>query len=170
MIDLVLAGRVGAFCRGRSEVGPRALTHRSLLASPISSEMKSRLNTIKRREQWRPFGPVSTETGQYWQPIGDLERYMVGASELTQEGKRMLPAVCHVDGTTRPQLLNYTDEPFVHSLLVGLGRAGHPPVLVNTSFNGPDEPLVDTADDALACANRLALDYLVVGDHLLTRK
>lgn len=170
VVALVEADKIGGFCRGRAEVGPRALTHRSILASPRSSEMKSRLNATKRREQWRPFGPVAPKAGRYWEPIGELERYMVGASALTKDGLDMLPAVCHVDGTTRPQVLADADEPFVYALLAALEASGHPAALVNTSFNGPNEPLVDSAVDALACAERLSLDYVLIDDTLLIKK
>ena len=166
--DLLVEGRIVGVCRGRSEVGPRALCHRSFLASPLTSQMRQRMNTLKRREQWRPFGPVTHTDPGLWSPAGHLQRYMIGAVPLTEQGCELLPAVRHIDGTTRPQLLADGDEDFVWAVLEALRRRGHPPVLLNTSFNGPSQPLVQTAAQALECARRLGADA-VVTDHALLR-
>jgi carbamoyltransferase len=129
--------------------------------------MQLTINRTKGREQWRPFGPVTNADHAYWTSVGDLERYMVGAATMSDRGVRELPAVCHVDNTTRPQRLGGNDEPFVFEVLEVMRRAGHPPVLINTSFNGPGEPIVDSAVEAVNCAARLGLDFLVVNDWLL---
>lgn len=161
-------GRIVAVARGRSEAGPRALCHRSFLASPLDAEMRKRVNSLKRREQWRPFGPVtSADPSPWWSNAGHLERYMIGAARLTEHGAERLPAVAHADATTRPQRLAAGDEDFVTAVLGALDRLGHPPVLLNTSFNGPGEPLVETAEEALACARRLGADALVTDDAVL---
>ena len=89
---------------------------------------------------------------------------MIGAARLTDEGSDLLPAVRHVDGTTRPQLLRAGDEDFVWAVLDALAQRGHPPVLLNTSLNGPNEPLVETAAQALDCVRRLGADALVTDD------
>ncbi len=164
---LLADGQIVAVCRGRSEVGPRALCHRSLLASPVTAAMRDRLNRLKGREPWRPFGPVTNADLDLWSSAGELERYMVGAAALTDRGIEAIPAVRHVDNTTRPQRLRPGDEDFVSAVLDGLGRAGHPPVLINTSFNGPGEPLVETAAHAVDCALRLGVEVLVLGDDVL---
>jgi carbamoyltransferase len=165
--DLLVDSRIVGVCRGRSEVGPRALCHRSFLASPLNTGMRQRMNSLKRREQWRPFGPVTHTDPDLWEPAGHLERYMIGAARLTQKGAAELPAVAHIDGTTRPQRLQPGQEDFVTAVLDALARRGHPPVLLNTSFNGPGEPLVETAEQALACARRLGADALVTDDALV---
>ncbi len=165
---LLLDGRVVGVCRGRSEAGPRALCHRSFLASPVSARMRQRMNVLKRRELWRPFGPVTNaDPGLWWSSVGHLDRYMVGAARLTELGAAELPAIAHVDGTTRPQRLRDADEPFVAAVLDEIARRGHPPVLLNTSFNGPGEPLVDSAAEALDCARRLGADAVVTDTALL---
>lgn len=171
VVELLLAGQVVGVVRGRSEVGPRALCHRSLLASPTRVAMRETVNRLKRREPWRPFGPVAlaSDNGDHglWEPIGHLERYMVGAAPVTERGAREIPAVRHVDGTTRPQRLGVGDEPFVEAVLAGLARAGHPPVLINTSFNGPGEPLVETAEQAVTCARQLGVPVCVVDETVI---
>lgn len=170
VVRMLLDGHVVGVCRGRSEVGPRALCHRSLLASPTSVAMRDQVNRLKQREPWRPFGPVSLAGVDHglWAPIGYLERYMVGAARVTDRGSREVPAVQHVDGTTRPQRLAPGDEPFVEAVLAEVARAGHPPVLLNTSFNGPGEPLVETSAQALACARRLGVPLCVVDDQMIS--
>lgn len=168
---LLAEGAVGGICRGRSEIGPRALCHRSMLASPLDSDMAVRVNSMKDREVWRPFGPVTNVPAAshtpWWTMRSSLERYMVGASPLTENGVNVIPAVAHVDRTTRPQRLAATDEPFVDAVLNVLKSMGHPPVLLNTSLNGRGEPLVETADEALACARKCGLDFLVLNDDLV---
>lgn len=165
--DLLAGGAIVGVCRGRSEVGPRALGHRSFLASPLDAAMRERMNDLKRREHWRPFGPLTHTDLGLWSPIGHLERYMIGAARLTDRGAALLPAVTHADGTTRPQRLAAGDEPFISAVLDALVKRGHPPVLLNTSFNGPAQPLVETAAQALACARRLGADALVTDEALL---
>jgi carbamoyltransferase len=165
--ELLLRGAVVGICRGRSEVGPRALCHRSFLASPVHAEMRDRVNRLKRRESWRPFGPVTHSATDLWRPAGHLEQYMIGATTLTDNGRTVVPAVRHIDGSTRPQQMARSDEPFVAAVLDELAKRGHPPVLLNTSFNGPGEPLAETADQAVRCAQRLGAEAVVVGDQLL---
>jgi carbamoyltransferase len=165
--DLLVEGHVVGVCRGRSEAGPRALCHRSFLASPVTAGMRDRMNDLKRRERWRPFGPVTNTDAGLWEPAGQLERYMIGAARLTDTGRSALPAVAHADGTTRPQRLAPGQEDFVSALLDALAQRGHPPVLLNTSFNGPGEPLVETATEALACAMSLGADAVVTQDALV---
>ena len=169
VVRLLLDDQVVGICRGRSEIGPRALCHRSLLTSPTTPGMRDTVNAIKRREPWRPFGPVSRAAVEHglWTPIGHLEHYMVGATPVTRRGARQLPAVRHVDATTRPQRLAVGGEPFVEAVLDGLAHAGHPPVLRNTSFNGPGEPLAESATEAVRCARRLGVPACVLDDHLV---
>jgi carbamoyltransferase len=134
----------------------------------LAAVTRDRLNRLKHREPWRPFGPVGTDPGPWWEPVGDLDRYMIGATRMTPRGRAELPAVCHVDATTRPQRLHPGQDTFLQAVLDQAHRGGHPPVLINTSFNGPGEPIVDTAAQAFDCARRLGIDALVTDTTLLT--
>lgn len=167
--ELLAEGRIGAVVEGRAEVGPRALGHRSILALPRPAAMHERVNELKNREPWRPFGPVAglESAGRFWTDQCELNRYMVGAAPVTAAGGETAPAVVHVDGTTRPQLLRSGEAPVVEAVLDALGRDGVAPVLINTSFNDRGEPIVDDAADAVRAFRAMSLDFLVLGDRLI---
>lgn len=167
---MLLAGRVGAVVEGRAEVGPQALCHRSVVAVPRPASIHARLNDIKHREPLRPFGPVATvgTVSRLWGgERGDLTRYMVGATLVTETGARVAPAVVHTDGTARPQNLRGGEAPVVKALLGELHRQGNAAVLINTSFNDKGQPIVSTAAEAVDTLRTLKLDFLVLGDDLL---
>jgi carbamoyltransferase len=167
VIERLLAGQVGGVVEGRAEIGPRALCHRSLLTLPRPSHQRDRVNRLKSREPWRPFAPVGLAecNGWLWNERPHLFRYMVGAATLSDAGADVIPAAMHVDGTARPQVLDDVTG-LVGQLLEALRRAGVPPVLLNTSFNGPNEPIVNSPADAMATFARLGLDFLVIGDRM----
>ncbi|SER13015.1 carbamoyltransferase [Streptomyces sp. yr375] len=172
LTELLLHGRVGAVAQGRAEVGPRALCRRSIIAVPDSAEVTTRVNTIKNREQWRPFAGV-TRPGygaRLWERQEHLSRYMLGAARATDLGRTVAPGVVHVDGTTRPQVLHGDEAPAVGAVLDRMEAQGAPPVLLNTSFNDRGEPIVNTAADAFAAFRSMELDFLVLGDELYRKK
>ncbi|MFE0644606.1 carbamoyltransferase C-terminal domain-containing protein [Streptomyces sp. NPDC058877] len=170
--ELLLQGRIGAVAQGRAEVGPRALCRRSIIAFPDTAEVNTRVNTVKGREQWRPFAGVTrADYGErLWEQQEHLSRYMLGAARVTELGRQVAPGVVHVDGTTRPQVLRGDEAPAVGAVLDALAAQGAPPVLLNTSFNGRGEPIVDTADHALAALRAMDLDFLVLDDALYRKK
>jgi carbamoyltransferase len=166
--EALAAGRVGAIVEGAGEIGPRALGHRSIVADPSTLEMHGRLNAIKSREPWRPFGAVALRprAQRLWQPRPRLSDYMLAGTPVSDVGSERMPAAVHVDGTTRPQEL----DPDCGDILAGLLRAWDDRAggaLINTSFNGPGEPIVSSVADAVACFRRLGLDFLVLDDELL---
>ncbi|MFJ4686726.1 carbamoyltransferase C-terminal domain-containing protein [Streptomyces sp. NPDC088789] len=167
--DLLTAGSIGAVAEGRSEVGPRALCHRSIMAMPHSTSVRDTINRIKGREMWRPLAPVTLPeyARRLWPDQGRRELYMVGNTVISAHAQEVMPASAHVDGTTRPQVLPPGQAPVAESLLTEFAARGLPPVLVNTSFNGRGEPIVDTAGDAVRAFRALGLDFLVLGEHLV---
>jgi carbamoyltransferase len=168
VIERLLSGKVGGIVDGRAEIGPRALGHRSIVTLPRPAERRDQVNRIKSREPWRPFAPVGLAecNGQLWDERQHLFRYMIGASIVTAKGAEVIPGAMHVDGTARPQVAT-EDLGLVGRLLVELRRDGVHPVLLNTSFNGPDEPIVNTPTEALATFTRLGLDFVVIGDYMI---
>jgi carbamoyltransferase len=166
--DALAAGCCGAIVQGAGEIGPRALGHRSIVADPSDAAMHRRLNDIKGRERWRPFGAaaLSSRAGALWEPRPRLSDYMLAGTPVSDAAREQLPAAVHIDGTTRPQEL----DPACDSVLAGVlgqwgDRAGG--ALINTSFNGPGEPIVSSRADAIAAFRRLGLDFLVLDDEVV---
>jgi carbamoyltransferase len=162
------AGRIGAIVDGPGEVGPRALGHRSIVADPSAPGMHDRLNALKGREPWRPFGAaaLSSRAAALWQPRPRLSDYMLAGTPVSDAGCGQLPAAVHVDGTTRPQELDPDSPDVLPALLREWGeRAGG--ALINTSFNGHGEPIVSSLADAAGAFRRLGLDFLVLDDELV---
>lgn len=165
------ADELVAVCRGRSEIGPRALGNRSLLALPASARTRDRVNLeVKQRESFRPLAPVV--------PLEDVAAYIEGIEEspymllvgtVRDEFRSHLAAVTHADGTARVQTVREEDNPFLYRLLKGVGGLVGLPVLLNTSLNLRGEPIVETPADALRLFERTSIDALVLGDRLVRR-
>lgn len=164
-------GACVAICRGRSEIGPRALGNRSLLALPGPSQIRDHINlNVKGRESFRPLAPVV--------PFEHLNTYFDGLEEsphmllvanVREEFRKRLGAVTHVDGSARVQTVRAEDNPFLHRLLEIVGEFTGVPVLLNTSLNLPGKPIVETPSDALALFVERPIDALVLGDRLVRK-
>jgi len=152
IVRFLEAGKSVGLCYGRAESGPRALGHRSIVMDPRIPDGKDRLNRfVKHREWYRPFAPMVL--GDWGVP----SKYM---SYLVPVNSPGVPAVTHVDGTTRPQIVQEGDDPFIVKLLQAWREKTGCSLLVNTSFNCR-EPLVDTVEQARATWKRTGLDVLV---------
>jgi carbamoyltransferase len=165
-------GRVVGILRGRSESGPRALCHRSILADPRRKAMRDHLNRrVKHREEFRPFGPVVTAEDQFrYFDLRQESPYMLLAALVRPPFRRALGAITHVDGTARVQAIERDAEPFVHALLRRFEELTGHPVLLNTSFNLADEPIVESPHDAVSTFLRSRIDVLVLEGHVVTDK
>ncbi|MGH3823098.1 MAG: carbamoyltransferase C-terminal domain-containing protein [Pseudonocardiaceae bacterium] len=170
VVQLLRGGAVGALAVGRAEVGPRALGHRSIVALPSSTAVRDEINLTKGRERWRPLAPVARigDAGRFWSERPTLQRYMLGATEVTEEARAVMPAAVHVDGSARAQVVDERAG-LIYEVLSALSDAGVPPVMINTSLNTRGEPLVDTAAQALRAYAAIGLDFIVVGDRLVVR-
>ena len=174
--DDLAAGRVVGWMDGALELGPRALGHRSILASAASTAMRDRLNRdIKFRDEFRPFAPVvpSEVAGRYFDvPPGGtrLARFMSGVFTVRPEWRPQLGAITHVDGTTRLQALDREMSPRLYALLEAYGRRTGVPVLLNTSFNLSGEPIVNRAVEGYSTFLRCGIDVLVAGDTRVVKK
>ncbi|MEO7095763.1 MAG: carbamoyltransferase C-terminal domain-containing protein, partial [Polyangiales bacterium] len=171
--SLVAEGKVVAFARGRHEWGPRALGQRSLLASPRDVATRDRINrAIKRREPFRPFAPaiLATRASAWFDDAdNDMTPYMTTVCNVVEARRPELAAVTHVDGTARVQTVTEASAPDLHAILGALEAGGHAPIVLNTSLNGPGEPIVASASDAICFFATHAVDALVVGNHLVRR-
>lgn len=164
-------GAVVALHRGKAEIGPRALGHRSLLAAAHSARLRDHINlNVKERESFRPLAPVVPIEAASTYFEGPAESpFMLLVFEVRPEFRDRLAAVTHADGTARIQTVRAEDNPFLHELLTEYGRITGIPVLVNTSLNLPGAPIVETPEDALDVFLQRPIDLLVLGD-VLVRK
>jgi carbamoyltransferase len=162
---------VVAWFQGRSEFGPRALGHRSLLADPRRPENLEKLNDIKGREQFRPVAPmVLAERASAIFRDGPIPSpYMLFTHGVHEEWRDRIPAVVHVDGTARIQTVDRAEEPLVARMLECFEARTGVPVVVNTSLNTAGRPMVDDPRDALECFGSSPVDALAIGPYLLTR-
>ena len=149
LLDELLTNRMVGVASGRAEFGPRALGNRSLLADPRGSDIKDKVNAIKRRQQFRPFAPVilAEMADQYFDfgPGWSDSRYM--QSVATCRRPDLFPAICHVDGTSRVQTVAQ-DGSGIRELLEKWFVLTDCPMLLNTSLNIKGEPMVNNRADA----------------------
>jgi carbamoyltransferase len=169
VVNRLAAGQVIGWCDGRMEFGPRALGARSILADPRDASMRDRINgVVKKRESFRPFAPavLETEAAAHF----DLDRPSPFMLDICRTRSPIpLPAVTHVDGSARVQTVDVsTGGRFARLLEAFQARTGCP-ILLNTSFNLRDEPIVCGPADALLTFARSELDTLVFGDLLVDR-
>src|SRR5919204_652609 len=155
---------VVAWFHGRSEYGPRALGHRSLLANPSHPDNLRRLNDIKGREQFRPVAPMVRLERAAEIFDGPLPSpYMLFTHRVRESWRERIPAVVHVDGTARIQSVDPAQEPLVARMLEAFERRTGLPVVVNTSLNTAGRPMVDDPRDALECFGSTPIDALAIG-------
>jgi carbamoyltransferase len=178
------AGKIVGWFQGRMEFGPRALGHRSILADPRNAEMQKKLNlSIKNREGFRPFAPVITaeEAGRYlerpvYTPYMLLTRRLVSSAyQPLPEGyvqlpmkeklavvRSRFPAITHVDGSCRVQTVRRDANERLWRLLQAFEALTGDGMLINTSFNVRDEPIVCGPAEAYACFRNTQMDVLVM--------
>lgn len=156
-----------AWYDGRSETGPRALGHRSILANPLHFENWERVNRVKNRENWRPFAPsVIEEEAHNWFEGAPLPSpYMLFTAQVKGD---KIPAITHIDNTARVQTVS-RDCGMFYQLIKRFGEITSVPVVLNTSFNGPGEPIVETPYEAIKFFANSQLDVLFVNGYRITR-
>ncbi len=163
-------GQVVGWFQGRSEFGPRALGHRSILADPRTAGMKDHLNArVKHRQPFRPFAPIvlAERASEIFE--GDEESpFMLLAKRVRPEWRDKIPAVVHVDGTARVQTVPSTNDA-LYRVLKEFDAITGVPVLLNTSFNIKGEPIVETPADAVHCFLGTGIDYLAIKDTLVSK-
>jgi carbamoyltransferase len=168
---LVAEDRVVAWFQGRSEYGPRALGHRSLLAHPGYAANLDRLNAIKGREQFRPIAPMvlADRAAEIFSGGPLPSPYMLFTHDVSRAWRDRLPAVTHVDGSARVQTVSVSDEPLVARMLSRFEQLTGLPAVVNTSLNTAGRPMVDDPRDALECFGSAPVDALAIGPFLIRR-
>lgn len=165
--------KIVAIARGRMEFGPRALGNRSILYSAMKREVNQWLNTKLNRTEFMPFAPICRDIDAHKNFKLDLsiERYkhMTMTCDVTDYCKETAPAVVHVDGTARPQIVFEEENPDLYQILSAYSRFVENAVLVNTSFNMHEEPIVRTSEEALRAFKRSGIDYLLLGNQVFVK-
>jgi len=169
---LLSQGDVVALYQGRSEFGPRALGHRSILGDPRNAVMRDWINSrIKEREWFRPLAPVVLL--EYAEQYFDIRRpspFMQFAAPVRPEAASRIPAVTHVDGTARLQTVGPDDDPFLHAVLRRFFSRTGVPVLLNTSYNRKEEPIVESPAEAVTTFLRTPLHALAMPPFLVRKR
>lgn len=167
----ISVNKIVAIHRGKTEIGPRALCHRSIFANPKCPDIKDILNyKVKHREFFRPFAPtvIAEEQFKYF----DLKfesKFMNVATTVKEEYRYQLPGITHVDGTARVQAISKESEPFIHKILMAVKQKIGFPIVVNTSFNVNGEPIVETPFDAIETFLKTEIDVLIIGNFLVDK-
>ncbi len=176
------SGGVIAWFQGRSEMGPRALGHRSIIADPRKKGLVRFINeSVKKRESFRPFAPSClAEEATKWFYLGDdlknpstISPYMSMTAMVKEDKKGFIPAVTHVDGSSRLQTVTEEDEPMYHAFISTFYKNTGVPMVLNTSFNTlPSEPIVETPQDAIRSfmSSMGSIEMLIMGNYVIKRK
>jgi len=170
--DMLNNNKVIGWFQGGSETGPRALGNRSMLASPASPWMVNYINSeIKKREWYRPFAPSVLYDKQA--EIFDLDTYspyMLVTTTVKEEWRSRIPSVVHHDNTSRYQSVTKENNEEYYNVISAFYEKTGLPVVLNTSFNGPEEPIVETPFDAVRTMLNHDLFALFVNDYVVLRK
>ncbi len=168
-------GKVIARCAGRMEYGPRALGNRTIMYQPSDPSVNKWLNDKLRRTEFMPFAPVTLweERDNCYKRVAGAEetaRFMTVTFDCKEEMIEKCPAVCHVDGTARPQLIREQDNPSYYRIVSEYQKLTGLPCVINTSFNMHEEPIVNTAKEGVTAFLQSGLDAIILGDLLVTRE
>jgi carbamoyltransferase len=168
---MIAEGKIVGWFQGRLEWGPRALGNRSILADPRRANMTDVVNRyVKHREDFRPFAPsVLHEYGdEYFVNYHDSP-FMLEVFPVKPIAREKIPAVVHVDNTSRVQTVSRDRNPLYWELIEEFRKITDVPVVLNTSFNVRGEPIVNTPREALRCFYATGMDALVVGNYVIDK-
>ena len=170
--DLLAQGKIVGWFQGRSEVGPRALGNRSILADPSRAEMKDRVNNqVKHREPWRPFAPSMIE-----EAVGHFvdhpmpSPFMILAFDTKPEVRAEILSAAHVDGTIRPQTVRRDTNPRYWDLIQRFQERTGIAAILNTSFNVDSQPIVNAPAEAIDTFLNCGIEVLAIGDFLAWKR
>lgn len=175
LLNALEANQVVGVYRGRMEYGPRSLGKRSIIYRADDVSMNDWLNDRLRRTEFMPFAPITAEdlaADCYlgWRPDHVSARFMTITYDCTESFREACPAVVHIDGTARPQVVRSQDDPYLHGLLMAWHEKTGQTALVNTSFNKHEEPILGSPKDALEALDDEIVDLLVLDDRFVLWK
>lgn len=169
--ELLADQKIVGWFQGRGEWGPRALGARSILGDPRDREMLYKVNAaVKYRDGWRPFAPsMLEEAADDFLEDSVYSPFMIMTFPVRKEKQHLIPAVVHVDGTTRPQMVRRSVNPLYYDLIKRFGDKTGIPIVMNTSFNLKGEPVVNSPRDAIRTFYSSGLDALAIGSFLIEK-
>jgi carbamoyltransferase len=169
--ELLANRKIVGWFQGRGEWGPRALGARSILGDPRDREMLYKVNAaVKYRDGWRPFAPsMIEEAADEYLEGAVYAPFMIMTFPVREEKKKDIPAVVHVDGTTRPQMVRREVNPLYYDMIKRFGEKTGVPIVMNTSFNLKGEPVVNSPRDAVRTFFSSGLDALAIGNFIIEK-
>ncbi|MCK4240109.1 MAG: carbamoyl transferase, partial [Candidatus Atribacteria bacterium] len=169
--ELLNRGEIVGRFQGRMEIGPRALGNRSILANPTIPEMADEVNIkVKHREPWRPFAPsMLEESAKEYLKNSYPSPFMILSSKVIEEKQKEIPAVVHVDGTTRAQTVTKKINQRYYRLISEFEKVSGVPVILNTSLNDRGEPIVCSPFDAINTFKKTGLTYLAIENYMVRK-
>ena len=173
--ESVAAGKIVARFTGRMEYGPRALCNRSILYRCDDPSVNTWLNQRLKRTEFMPFAPVLLREDaprflkNYQAGASIAASYMTITYDVTDLCKEQAPAIVHVDGTARPQIVDREVNPSMFGILTEYKKLRGFSIMVNTSFNMHEEPIIRTPEEAVESVKQAELDVLAIGDYIATR-
>lgn len=170
--DALSNGKIVGRFKGRMEWGPRALGNRTIIAPVTDVSINDTLNKRLKRSDFMPFAPIILEEQAHayfegYKPQHLAPRFMTITYNVVEDKRSQIPAVVHVDGTARPQVVRKEDNPSLYKVLSEYYKLTAIPVLINTSFNMHEEPIVCTPDDAVRAYLQGAVDILAIEDFIV---
>ncbi|ETT65420.1 hypothetical protein C173_20371 [Paenibacillus sp. FSL R7-277] len=140
---------------GRSEIGPRALGNRSIIADPRYNDAKTLLNQVKDRQWWRPVAPIILEEHlKEWFDGSEKSPYMLHTYHIREDKKNQVPAILHLDNSARIQTIKKDEKDLLYGLIEKFNEETGVPIVCNTSLNDKGEPIIDRIEEAINFALR----------------
>ena len=173
---LLSEGKIGGFFNGRFEFGPRSLGARSIIVQATDKNTHDILNTRLERHEVMPFAPAvlkekASEIFENAEKSSYSAEFMTNCYTVKENWRRRIPACIHsVDFTGRPQFVNKNTSPEWHDLILSYYRITGIPLLLNTSFNGHGEPIIDSPDQAFFHLEKETIDFLIMGEKIFYKK
>lgn len=173
--ELIADNKVIGVIRGRMEYGPRALTNRTILYHPFDDTIMEWLNERLARTEFMPFAPVVAEEKAHryfdqWSRGALASRFMTVCLPVTDLAREQAPAIVHKDGTARPQFVDRRESGFCHTVLEHFEQITGVAILINTSFNRHERPIIASSLQGLEELERGVVDALVLADRILVRE
>jgi carbamoyltransferase len=169
--EMLADNKIVAWYQGRMETGPRALGNRSILMSPLKAKNKDIINAgVKFRESFRPFCPslIYEKRHDYLEDCRD-EFFMITSFDAKKEKISKIPAVVHVDGTVRPQMVKKDTNPLYWDLINEFGKITGEYIILNTSFNVMSEPIINNPKEAIKCFYDSGIDVIFLNNFMLKK-